>query len=100
MCIRDRLEVLDEGRRMGWPVPRIAYYTNSSPGDTAERIYRDIYAPGKYPELWFRVGGKPLLITREEACSREVREFFQIRQSQWLSLIHIWCRKPDGMPLN
>ena len=77
------LEVLDEGRRMGWPVPRIAYYTNSSPGDTAERIYRDIYAPGKYPELWFRVGGKPLLITREEACSREVREFFQIRQSQW-----------------
>ena len=26
------LEVLDEGRRMGWPVPRIAYYTNSSPG--------------------------------------------------------------------
>ena len=36
------LEVLDEGRRMGWPVPRIAYYTNSSPGDTAERIYRDI----------------------------------------------------------
>lgn len=77
------LKVLDEAKKEGWKVPGIVYYTNTHAGEGAQRIYETVYKAGLYPDVWFRVDGKPLLITHEEECSEEVRNFFTIRESQW-----------------
>lgn len=77
------LKVLDEYQKKGWNVPKIAYYTNSNSGATAERIYKEIYSKTEYKNLWFQWEGKPLLMAHPEECSAEVKQFFRIKKSQW-----------------
>ncbi|MBQ8185609.1 MAG: hypothetical protein IJ037_01920 [Clostridia bacterium] len=77
------MSVLDEYRREGWNTPKVMFYTNTASGDTAQRIYDSIYKPGFCPETWFRCEGKPVIIAKPEECSPEVREFFNIKLSQW-----------------
>ena len=37
------MEVLEDGRKQGFKVPQIGYFTNSYAGETAQRIYEEIY---------------------------------------------------------
>ncbi|MBC6996613.1 hypothetical protein QWY85_09145 [Neolewinella lacunae] len=68
-------------QQMGWAVPRVAFLTNSQHVKTTERIYAEFYAPGLYPDLWFRWKGKPLLMGNPEGLSPEIQEFFNFRRS-------------------
>ncbi len=77
------MEVLEDGRKQGFKVPQIGYFTNSYAGETAQRIYEEIYKKNVYPDLWYCVDGKPLLITHEGECSAEIKQFFTIREAQW-----------------
>jgi len=77
------MKALDEARLDGWKVPQIAYFTNTNAGEAAQRIYETVYMKNLYPELWFKVDGKPLLVTHEAECSEELRKYFTVRQSQW-----------------
>lgn len=77
------MQIFQEYQQAGWEVPKIAFYTNSESGLRAQEIYENVYKAGKYEEIWFRPEGKPLLIARPEECSQEVRDFFDIRLSQW-----------------
>ena len=40
--VRPLLEVLDEYRKEGWNVPKIAYYTNTLSGETVNEIWNDL----------------------------------------------------------
>lgn len=77
------MSVLEEYRQAGWNVPKVMFYTNTASGQTAQQIYDAIYKPGFCPEIWFRYEGKPVIIAKPEECSPEVREFFNIKLSQW-----------------
>ena len=47
------MAILDEYAGDGWDVPQVAFYTNSSSGDTMNRIYNEIYkAHPEYAHLW------------------------------------------------
>jgi len=70
---------LDEGRRQGLPVPKIAAIHNSSPERSVPKLYDALYAPGKFPELWFRWQGKPLLLSNPEKLSQKMKDYFTIR---------------------
>jgi hypothetical protein len=56
---------------------------NSRAGQTAQKIYELLYKPGRYPELWFRWKGKPLLICDPAEASEEVADFFTLRKAHW-----------------
>jgi len=78
------LKILDEYSKLGYDVPKVAYYTNSVSGPTMDEIYDEIYA--KYPEyqyLWFYWDGKPLMIGKSEEASSEIKATFRIKESQW-----------------
>ncbi|MCQ6562127.1 hypothetical protein [Paenibacillus mendelii] len=82
--IYDKLfEIMDEVRIQGYKVPQIVFYTNSSSGETIEKVYTDLYKPGRHAELWFHWKGKPLIIGDPEECSDEINDFFTIRLNQW-----------------
>ena len=81
--VKALLEVLDEYRREGWDVPKVAYYTNTLSGDTVNEIWHDLYEPGLFRELWFRWEGKPFIIADPEQCTREQKDFFTFRLPQW-----------------
>ena len=76
-------EVFAQVRREGGRTPQIAFMTNTEAGATADELFRDLYQPGRYPELWFRWEGKPLLICDPVAASPEVRAFFTLRKAHW-----------------
>jgi len=76
-------EVYVDLRKAGERTPQIAFMLNSGARQTAERLYRDIYAPGRFKELWFRWQGKPLLICDPAEAAPEWREFFTLRRAHW-----------------
>ncbi|SFJ33295.1 hypothetical protein SAMN02799624_04106 [Paenibacillus sp. UNC496MF] len=75
--------MMDHVRAQGFRVPRIVFYTNTESGKTVTELYEDIYRPGRYPELWFRWKGRPLIIGDPGECSEEIRGFFTFRLNQW-----------------
>jgi hypothetical protein len=77
------LAVFDDVRRQGWDVPQVVFYTNSQSGETIERIYRDLYEPGRYRDLWFELDGKPLIVGNPDEVTPEIRDFFTFRRNQW-----------------
>ena len=88
------LEVLEEYRKAGWPVPKIVYYTNTKSGETVQEIWKDLYKPGLYRKLWFQWEGKPLIIADPAECTKEQRDFFTFRLPQWPTEE----KKQDGFP--
>jgi hypothetical protein len=56
---------------------------NTAAGKTADEIYRDLYKPNLYPDLWFRWQGRPLLLCDPAEASPEVRAFFTLRSAHW-----------------
>ncbi len=75
--------VFREVRRDGGATPQIAFMVNTKAGETAQRIYEELYQPGLFPELWFRWQGKPLLICDPDQASDELRRFFTLRRAHW-----------------
>jgi hypothetical protein len=76
-------EVWTQIRREGGRTPQICFMVNAQAGETAREIYRDLYLPGLYRDLWFRWRGKPLLICDPKEASPEVRQFFTLRKAHW-----------------
>ena len=72
-----------EIRIEGGRTPQIAYMVNSKAGETAEKIYTELYKPGLYPELWFHWEGKPLMLCDPAEASEEVQQFFTLRRAHW-----------------
>jgi hypothetical protein len=76
-------EVFAAIRAEGGTTPQICFMTNTRAGETAERIYRTLYAPGKHRDLWFHWLGKPLMICDPAEASEELRAFFTLRRAHW-----------------
>ena len=76
-------KVYAEIRKAGNRTPQFAFMVNSDAGKTAEQLYKDLYQPGLYTELWFQWEGKPLMICDPAAASPEVKAFFTLRAAHW-----------------
>ncbi len=80
---RKLCEVFRRIRQGGGRTPQIVFMLNTKAGETAQEIYRDLYQPGLYRELWFQWQGKPLMICDPELASPEVREHLTLRRAHW-----------------
>lgn len=57
------LRVFAEVRRAGGRTPQIAFLCPfGDPRKVVQELWRDLYEPGRFPELWFRWEGKPLIL--------------------------------------
>lgn len=105
--------ILDEMIQAGWNPPKVAFYTHSHSFQTTRDLYEALYKVNQYPDTWFRVDGKPLIIAYTnpaddlaEAASRndngynpgtlspEILNFFHFMKPQWPSDPVF----PDGFP--
>ena len=73
--------LLHEYNEAGWPAPKVVFYTNTDSLNTMMAAYTDVYEPGMYPDTWYLVDGKPLIIGSE--TSPLIESFFTLRRSQW-----------------
>ena len=76
-------EVFRQIRKEGGQTPQIAFMVNTQAGATALRIYKELYQPGLYRELWFQWQGKPLMVCDPEGASPELQKFFTLRKAHW-----------------
>jgi len=76
-------EVWTQVRKEGGRTPQICFMVNTKAGETAQELYRDLYQPALYPDLWFRWQGKPLLICDPKEASPAVAKFFTLRKAHW-----------------
>lgn len=79
------LRIYSEIRADGGRTPQIAFLCNGSlinaARNAAAALWRNLYLPGKYQELWFQWKGKPLILGDPEAFTDEMKAFFSIRNS-------------------
>ncbi len=89
---------LEEARRDGIKVPKIAFMLNFAPLESSTKmlraLYQNLYKPGLYSDLWFMLDGKPVVMGYPEAVElegecesdarilKEIREFFTFRPGQ------------------
>ena len=91
LVYREQSEILMKAIRsvqqQGKNPPGIIYYTNTASGKTVEKIYETFYregAPVYYPETWYHLDGKPLIIGKiEDLTDPKLLSFFTFRESQW-----------------
>jgi hypothetical protein len=80
---RKLCEVFHQVRQEGDRTPQIVFMVNTKAGETAAEIYRDLYRPGFYRDLWFYWQGKPLMICDPAEAGPELRRFFTLRRAHW-----------------
>ncbi len=91
-------EVWTQARKEGVKTPQIAFmlpfWTSDGGKEILREIYRDLYKPGKYRDLWFVWKGKPFVMGSSEFADeiknrpedpqlkQELRQFFTFRPGQ------------------
>ena len=74
------MECLHELNEQGFDAPQVVFYTNSNAEGVIREIYNNIYKANVYPDTWFCVNGKPVIIGPMEA---NIDDFFCMKQNQW-----------------
>ena len=74
------MQVCHEMNLQGYDAPQIVFYTHTNSGAVVKKLYDLIYSKNQYPDTWFYIDGKPLIIAEE---SDNVNDFFAIRLPQW-----------------
>lgn len=69
-------------RSEGARTPAIGFITPFwQPAPVAEQLWRDLYQPGRWQDLWFRWEGKPLLLAnKDQLANPEMLAFFTFRR--------------------
>ena len=81
------MKIIQDMHDQGFDPPQVVFYTNSASAATVSRIYNGIYKNNSYPDAWYYLDGKPLIIAFENDCKKaltgEAKEFFTYREPQW-----------------
>lgn len=115
------METWDKAQKDGVKVPKIVFMLPFGPSsnslESLRQLYKDVYKPGRYKNLWFIWKGKPCIMAypdnlTDSQTDREIASFFTFRPGQpdyvngptrndqwgWLEMYpqHGYVHKPDG----
>lgn len=85
------LETWDQAQKDGVNVPKIGFilnlFLNPDTNVALHQLYKDLYKPGRYENLWFFWKGKPCIMAYPDMLgkddeSKEIAEFFTFRPGQ------------------
>jgi hypothetical protein len=85
------MKTWDQAQKDGVNVPKIAFMLPFSPAPhslvSLRQLYRDIYKPGRYKNLWFMWKGKPCIMAYPDNLTdsnedQEIAHFFTFRPGQ------------------
>ena len=74
------MSILHELNEQGYDAPQVVFYTNSNSTGVIQSLYDNIYSQNIYPDTWFCINGKPVIIGPMED---NVNDFFTMKQNQW-----------------
>ncbi len=74
------MQFLHELNEKGFDAPKVVFYTNSNPENVIREVYNGIYKANVYPDTWFCINGKPVIIGPMDA---NIDDYFTMKQNQW-----------------
>ncbi len=74
------MKVCHKLNEAGYDAPQVVFYTNTSSAAVVREVYDRIYSRNLYPDTWFCVGGKPVIVA---PASANINDFFSVRDAQW-----------------
>ena len=74
------MSILHELNEQGYDAPQVVFYTNANSKNVIQQLYNEIYAPGLYPDTWFCIDGKPVIVG---TSLFDMNGFFTIKKTQW-----------------
>ena len=74
------MKILHELNEQGFDAPQVVFYTNTEAAAVVKDVYNHIYKKNLYPDTWFCLEGKPVIVA---PYSANVDNFFTIQQNQW-----------------
>lgn len=74
------MSILQEYRDQGYDTPQVVFYTHSGAANVVRDLYNNIYSKNLYPDTWFCIDGKPVIVAPDET---NINDFFTIRREQW-----------------
>ncbi len=78
--------VLEKARADGVRTPKFAFMLPFGPsGDSlvsVKQLYKDVYEPGLFKDLWFMWKGKPLIMAYPDNVPEPIKSFFTFRPGQ------------------
>ena len=74
------MECLHELNEQGFDAPQVVFYTNSQAENVIREVYNSIYKQNVYPDTWFCINGKPVIIGPMDA---NIDDYFTMKQNQW-----------------
>lgn len=87
-AVKALIEVFRKYAAQGFEVPKLAFYTNSHSQITVDSLYSIWYKDGLYDDVWYKIDGKPMLVTNKDEFTDYDKldfyeEFFTLKGSQW-----------------
>ena len=86
---KNLMKIMSAYNDQGFNAPQIVFYTHTKCASTVKKIYDGIYGAEEavYPDTWFMLDGKPLIIAYEAECREalgdEICDKFTFREPQW-----------------
>ena len=74
------MKILHEMNEQGYNAPGVVFYTNTNAHTMVKNLYNEIYAQNRYPDTWFCIDGKPVMIGPADA---NINDFFTMKINQW-----------------
>ena len=74
------MKILHEMNEQGYNAPGVVFYTNTNAATMVKNLYNEIYAQNRYPDTWFCIDGKPVMIGPADA---NINNFFTMKINQW-----------------
>ena len=74
------MKILHEMNEQGYNAPGVVFYTNTNAATMVKNLYNEIYAQNRYPDTWFCIDGKPVMIGPADA---NINDFFTMKINQW-----------------
>lgn len=78
-------EAVESVDRSGGKVPKICFMTYADSRKTVQKVYDAIYRTGRFEKYWYRLDGKPLILSREDELTQEQKSFFTVRTAWFAS---------------
>ncbi len=83
--VRTLFQTAAQMRAQGDPAPQVAFVLNANEVPTLRKLWSEWYKPARYPDLWFRWLGKPLILANPNPPGKpipdEIKSFFTWRHS-------------------
>lgn len=84
------MDILHEFNEQGYDAPQVVFYTNTEALTRIQEVYYGIYAPERYPDTWFCIDGKPVIVAPNITASTlipetdvKVMDYFTVKSGQW-----------------